>query len=595
MIAFGKYVLFLCISWLLLSNAQASPLWYRRHDQHIAPKRFFREFLPKLTETFTQKLPVQAEPSSWLHSTECEVCKLSVSLVQVLFKEGHTKAEIVDLLVKVCISLGLQDDRICIAIVREFENEVLTVIDKLVLKPDEVCGTLFGSTCGTPYNPLESWNVSLPKTPKPPVIPPSPPPKGSPKLRVLHISDIHFDSFYQPGAKAECNEPLCCRANDGQPDPGESGAGQWGDYRNCDTPLTTLENLFEHLHNRSAEYDYVMWTGDLPAHDIWNQSRGDQLSALDRLTQLFKKYFPNKTIYSALGNHESAPVNSFPPPFITNNNSISWLYNAIADSWLNWLPQDTKTTIQQGSFYQVSPYPGLRLVSINTNYCNNQNWWLLLNTTDPAGQLQWLVDVLQDAEMKKEKVHILGHMPPGISDCLKAWSWNYYNIVNRFESTIAAQFFGHTHRDEFEVFYDNVNFTRAVSMAYIVPSITPYPNLNLGYRIYELDANRSGCSWSVLDHETYILNLTQANSAGSPPQWQLEYTAKSTYNMESLYPKDWSNLIYQMRDNSTLFQTYYSLYYKSHPTDACDDKCRRDLLCALKSGRSSDPKLCSDI
>ena len=58
--------------------------------------------------------------------------------------------------------------------------------------------------------------------------------------------------------------------------------------------------------------------------------------------------------------------------------------------------------------------------------------WLLLNTTDPAQELQWLVYELQAAELNGEKVHILGHIPPGHSDCLKTWSQNYYRIINRF-------------------------------------------------------------------------------------------------------------------------------------------------------------------
>jgi hypothetical protein len=29
------------------------------------------------------------------------------------------------------------------------------------------------------------------------------------------------------------------------------------------------------------------------------------------------------------------------------------------------------------------------------------------------------------------QVHIIGHIFPGGSSCLKAWSWNYYKIVNR--------------------------------------------------------------------------------------------------------------------------------------------------------------------
>lgn len=80
--------------------------------------------------------------------------------------------------------------------------------------------------------------------------------------------------------------------------------------------------------------------------------------------------------------------------------------------------------------------------------------WLLLNSTDPATELQWLIYELQSAEFSGEKVHIIGHIPPGHSDCLKVWSRNYYAIINRYEATITAQFFGHTHFDEFEIFYD---------------------------------------------------------------------------------------------------------------------------------------------
>jgi sphingomyelin phosphodiesterase len=52
------------------------------------------------------------------------------------------------------------------------------------------------------------------------------------------------------------------------------------------------------------KFDFVYWTGDLPPHNIWNQTRPDQIFALRKLTQLFQKYFPNKVIYPALGNHE---------------------------------------------------------------------------------------------------------------------------------------------------------------------------------------------------------------------------------------------------------------------------------------------------
>jgi sphingomyelin phosphodiesterase len=64
----------------------------------------------------------------------------------------------------------------------------------------------------------------------------------------LHLSDIHVDFEYQPGAPADCLDPLCCR-NQSTPNPNStaSGAGYWGDYRNCDVPLWTVESMFDYI------------------------------------------------------------------------------------------------------------------------------------------------------------------------------------------------------------------------------------------------------------------------------------------------------------------------------------------------------------
>lgn len=59
-------------------------------------------------------------------------------------------------------------------------------------------------------------------------------------------------------------------------------------------------------------------------------------------------------------------------------------------------------------FYTAQVWPGLRLVSLNMNFCSQANFWLLINSTDPAGQLQWLVGVLAAAEQAGEKVRTWG-------------------------------------------------------------------------------------------------------------------------------------------------------------------------------------------
>lgn len=73
---------------------------------------------------------------------------------------------------------------------------------------------------------------------------------SAPKLRLLHLSDIHVDPKYTPGAEAKCSEPLCCRH-------GITGgktkmpAGLWGTVSKCDVPYRTVEAMFQQI---SSDY-----------------------------------------------------------------------------------------------------------------------------------------------------------------------------------------------------------------------------------------------------------------------------------------------------------------------------------------------------
>lgn len=61
--------------------------------------------------------------------------------------------------------------------------------------------------------------------------------------------------------------------------------------------------------------------------------------------------------------------------------------------------------------------------------------------------------------------------------------WNLPNdscLPARYENTLAGQFFGHTHVDEFEVFYDEETLSRPLSVAFLAPSATTYIGLNPG-------------------------------------------------------------------------------------------------------------------
>lgn len=55
-----------------------------------------------------------------------------------------------------------------------------------------------------------------------------------------------------------------------------------------------------------------------------------------------------------------------------------------------------------------------------------------------------------------------------------------FSPFSRYESTITGQFFGHTHVDEFQMFYDEATMSRPLGVAFIAPSVTTYINLNPG-------------------------------------------------------------------------------------------------------------------
>jgi sphingomyelin phosphodiesterase len=52
---------------------------------------------------------------------------------------------------------------------------------------------------------------------------------------------------------------------------------------------------------------------------------------------------------------------------------------------------------------------------------------------------------------------------------------------------VRAQFFGHTHNDEFIVFYDHETKSRPTNIGFVTPSVTTYTGMNPAFSIYTVD------------------------------------------------------------------------------------------------------------
>ncbi|KAK0406300.1 hypothetical protein QR680_018488 [Steinernema hermaphroditum] len=536
----------------------------------------------------------------------CFPCKVAVDAVQNMIKNGKTDSEIDDFLIGTCKALAVEQPYVCEHIIKAFSGEIYYTLERLNHSSEELCG-FFGCFGGLDALDMP-WNISIPDN-KPAVKPWPTVPANKPTLRVLHLSDIHIDHGYVEGSEADCTNhhgPLntyayCCRAykTDRPNDPVKVPAGKWGAPFKCDIPYRMFDIAMKQIAQKEPNLDYILITGDLESHNIWDYTRNEHTTNIENVTAALLEYFPNTKIYQAIGNHEGVPMDSMAPHTLPDykTRGPQWLYSILANAWSNWIPKDAVKDVQYRASYSIRPFPGLKIISINTIYCSTFNFYIYLNQADPDGTMSWIIKELEESEKIGEKVHLISHIPNGADYCLKGWSENFYKVVNRFEDTIAAQFYGHTHQDHFQVFYENGDVNgRPTHFNWISPSLTTYSDNMPSYRIYTIDGNYEGSTYTVIDADTYYANLTEAYATGKDPEFVHEYNTREAYGMKDLSPASWNDLTNRFKTDDDLFHKFLQYYYRDHKDQICGLECRNEYVCDMKSAKSfSSKQFCNEL
>lgn len=125
----------------------------------------------------------------------------------------------------------------------------------------------------------------------------------------------------------------------------------------------------------------------------------------------------------------------------------------------------------------------MRVIALNSLACDNLNFYLIANITDPSDQLRWLETELLEAERLQQPVYIISHISPAITECSKTWSIIYRSLSARFERTIKGHFYGHSHNDQFVVLTDPITQV-PTGTVYQAPSLSPVANHEPSFRIY---------------------------------------------------------------------------------------------------------------
>lgn len=124
--------------------------------------------------------------------------------------------------------------------------------------------------------------------------------------------------------------------------------------------------------------------------------------------------------------------------------------NHIVDSWEDWIGADAATKFSEWGYYSTEfklpggkGAPGSRVISLNTQASNTQNWYLPGFKNDPADHIAWLENELKEIEAAGGYAYIIGHIMP--KDFLEVFGGRYQALMERYQHIVRFSMYGHTH------------------------------------------------------------------------------------------------------------------------------------------------------
>ena len=468
-------------------------------------------------------------------------------------------------------------------------------------------------------------------------------------LRVLHMSDIHVDPRFFVGGEAACTNGRCCRSDAYnktlvmQPNfvPGtlpkaniSEESVYWGNYK-CDTPWALVLAAFESIKtlNGGKDVDMTLYTGDMVVHDLPQYVSKDLVTYTQQsIFDLMKKYLGNGPVFNAIGNHDSAPSDSAAQLALPDGRGqqFSWDWDNCARLFEaeGWFDRDEAEQVRRHyAGYSVTPRKGLRIITLNTDFWYRANIFNMIHTQNPdySGTLRFLTDELFHAERRGERVWIVGHVLTGWdgSNPLDNPTNLFYQIVDRFAPhTIAHIFFGHTHEDQFNLFYANNATSKtsrdALAVSFMAPSVTPGNNVNPALRFLDVDPE----TYEVMDWHQYFAEVPEfpdLPETGHGPVFRHLYSAREAYgnfsaskaagtytapvqlDQQGRWPADaplnatfWSALTEEMEARPELVQTFTVYQGRNSPrSPACTSaECIKAKICYMRSGSAIIGKQC---
>lgn len=527
-------------------------------------------------------------------------------------------------------------------------TQVLAYADVEGLDGEYICNNLYPQFCPSPHaQPLNTSNLF----PKPKPANPSIPKASGKRVKVLHMSDLHLDARFGVNSEANCTSGLCCRVdsyNRYSMNKVTLPASPYGSFH-CDSPYDLALAAVQAVGpltgtgkrkgacGSKESLAFTIYTGDLESHDPAPRNSRRYLEYIETAVfDMFKRYLTGP-VFVTLGNHDSVPADIDATHGLPGRlgKQMSWNYKHVSGLWEHegWISHEiAKEAETHYGGYSVLTHHGLRIISLNTSMYNilifrfffdynavsgliwtyidlwyKRNFLNFVNTVDPdaSKMLSWLIEELQKAEDKGERVWIIGHILAGWDgyNAMPDPTNLFYQIVERYSPHVIANiFFGHTHEDQFNIYYaDNgtIKSTEtALNTAWIGPSVTPLTNMNSGFRMYEIDTG----DFNIYEAYTFYSNVSEyPGLRDKGPTYQFEYSTRETYGSAAEWPEEaplnatfWHRVTEGMEKDLSLVSLHNFLQGKmSMKSPECTtEECQRAKICYMRSGSTPLGYLC---
>lgn len=383
----------------------------------------------------------------------------------------------------------------------------------------------------------------------------------------LLLSDIHFEPFWDPAKVAQLDgEPVAKWNGILAPPPSSDQQQRFAALQQAcptkgtDTSYTLFQSSLDAMRSNASGVGFVTVSGDLISHAFhckyFNLFPKATATEYKRFVEKTITYvvdeldasFPKTSVYVALGNNDSDCDD-----YLIDAGS-AFLKETGLEVTKNFPAaerQSAQATFSDEGYYGVSlpaPIQNARLLVLDDLFMS-KSYRTCAGALDPqaaAPQIAWLKKELAAARAHKQKVWVMGHVPPGVDlystekkmidfcagqkPVMFLSSEEMANVLSGYGDVVQLAIFAHTHMDELRLLKDESAGAPSKTPVPVKPipvklvsSISPIHKNLPSFTIAQVDP----ASAALVDYRVF----SAPDLTGGTGAWKDEYDFRKRYTL----------------------------------------------------------------